>query len=474
VTATSITAAQESGGTSGSRVEAAFARARDEGRTAVIPFVTIGYPSLVRSEEWLLGAVRGGADLVEIGIPFSDPLADGTTVQRTSQVALQNGAKLADALEMTKRLRTEHGVTIPVLFMSYVNPMLQYGIERLAADCAAAGVNGFIVPDLPAEESDDLLAACRDQGLDLVYLLAPTSTDARIAAVAERASGFIYCVSLTGVTGQRDALPDLSQYLGRVRARTTVPIAVGFGVSTPEHVRQIGEVADGAVVASAMINYLDTLIASEQQDAAEGFVRHLRGERVVLATAQAEMEETSLAPENKGDGDTLPGTAAQVRKVSRPVACRGIRGASTVLTNTAEDIIEATTDLLEALIRLNNIQPEDVVSAIFTTTPELTAAFPALAARELGWTEVPLLCAHEMNVPGALQGVVRILLHVNTPLAASQIKHVYLRDAGALRPEWAYDDARLEKVLGRPPAVRQAPQQTSTSLTSRGRTGGQP
>lgn len=474
MTATSISSTHQNGETSGSPVESAFARARAEGRTAVIPFVTVGYPSLERSEEWLLGVIRGGADLVEIGIPFSDPLADGTTVQRTSQVALQNGANLADALEMTKRLRNEHGVTVPVLFMGYVNPMLQYGFERLAADCAAAGVNGFIVPDLPAEESDDLLAACRAHGLDLVYLLAPTSTDARIAAVAERASGFIYCVSLTGVTGQRDALPDLSQYLGRVRARTAVPIAVGFGVSTPEHVRQIGEVADGAVVASAMINYLDTLPAGEQSSAAEGFVQHLRGENVTLATAPSDTRAMNSAAADEGDDVKLVETEVVVRKVSRPIACRGIRGASTVLTNTAEDIIEATTDLLEALIRLNDIRPEDVVSAIFTTTPELTAAFPALAARELGWTEVPLLCAHEMNVPGALQGVVRILLHVNTPRAASHIKHVYLRDAGALRPEWAYDDARLAEVLGRPPAVRQMPTSTASPMTSRSRQGGQP
>jgi tryptophan synthase alpha chain len=474
VTATGLSSTPKNGETSGSVVESAFARARAEGRTAVIPFVTVGYPSLERSEEWLLGVIRGGADLVEIGIPFSDPLADGTTVQRTSQLALQNGTRLADALDMTKRLRSKHRITVPILFMSYVNPMLQYGLERLAADCAAAGVNGFIVPDLPAEESDDLLAACRAQGLDLIYLLAPTSTDARIAAVAERASGFIYCVSLTGVTGQRDALPDLSQYLERVRARTAVPIAVGFGVSTPEHVRQIGEVADGAVVASAMINYLDTLAASEQQVAAETFVRGLRGEAVNLVNAPADLEATNLDQMDDGAGETLQEAEVHVRKVSRPVACRGIRGASTVLTNTAEDIIEATTDLLEALIRLNDIRPEDVVSAIFTTTPELTAAFPALAARELGWTEVPLLCAHEMNVPGALQGVVRILLHVNTPRAASHIKHVYLRDAGALRPEWAYDDARLAEVLGRPPAVRQTAQPAASSMTSRGRSGGQP
>ena len=135
--------------------------------------------------------------------------------------------------------------------------------------------------------------------------------------------------------------------------------------------------------------------------------------------------------------------------LNRPSACRGIRGATTIESNTSEDILEATTDLLDAMIRLNAIAPDDVVSAIFTTTPEITAAFPALAARDLGWTEVPLLCGHEMNVPGALRGVVRILLHVNTPRTPAEIRHVYLREARALRPEWAYDDEQLSRILGR-------------------------
>ena len=293
------------------------------------------------------------------------------------------------------------------------------------------------MPDLPAEESDELLAACRRHGLDLVFLLAPTSTDERIAAVAERASGFIYCVSLTGVTGQRAALPDLRDYLARVRARTDLPLAIGFGVSTPEHVRQVGEVADGAVVASAMINFLDTVPDADQLAAAEQFVRGLRGEapfppQVSVQTATRATVETD---ERDTQGDSVPEPAN--RPATDYVACRGIRGATTVETNTAEDILEATTDLLDAIIRLNDIAPEDVVSAIFTTTPEITASFPALAARELGWTEVPLLCAHEMAVPGALRGVVRILLHVNTTRTPSEIRHVYLREAGALRPEWA-------------------------------------
>jgi tryptophan synthase alpha chain len=413
-----------------------------------MPFVTAGYPTPERSEECVLALVRGGADIIEIGVPFSDPLADGATVQRTSQAALRHGVTLADAVAIVRRLREQHGVSVPILLMGYFNPMLQYGLEELARDSAAAGVDGYIVPDLPAEESDELLEACRRHVLDLVFLLAPTSTDERIAAVAERASGFIYCVSLTGVTGQRAALPDFRDYLARVRARTDLPLAIGFGVSTPEHVRQIGEVADGAVVASALINFLDTVPDADQLVAAEQFVRGLRGEAPFppqvsdQPTIRATMETDGPLPQ--GDSVPEPATTGQ-----RFVACRGIRGATTVETNTSEDILEATTDLLDAIIRLNDIAAADVVSAIFTTTPEITASFPAMAARELGWTDVPLLCAHEMAVPGALRGVVRILLHINTTRTPSEIRHVYLRTAGALRPEWAYDDAQLAQILGR-------------------------
>ena len=459
-TAQSLTVA-EPAAASPNRIARAFARAREEGRTAIMPFATAGYPTLERSEEWILALVRGGADIIEMGVPFSDPLADGATVQRTSQTALRHGITLADAVAMTRRLRETHGVTVPILLMGYYNPMLQYGLERLAVDCAAAGADGFIVPDLPAEESDDLVAVCRQHGLDLVFLLAPTSTDERIAAVARRASGFIYCVSLTGVTGQRDALPDLTSYLARVRAQTAIPLAIGFGVSTPEHVRQIGAVADGAVVASAMINYLDTIPEPQQPAAAELFVRGLRGEAPfppeIASAAGIPPSPGSTGEGVGGEGQPLPDDGPRLESspataepdAKHPSACRGIRGATTIESNTSEDILEATTDLLDAMIRLNEIAPDDVVSAIFTTTPEITAAFPALAARNLGWTEVPLLCAHEMNVPGALRGVVRILLHVNTPRAASEIRHVYLREAAALRPEWAFDDARLAQILGR-------------------------
>jgi tryptophan synthase alpha chain len=258
-----------------SRIGGAFARARKNGRTALMPFITAGYPSLAGSEANILGLVRGGADLVEIGMPFSDPLADGATIQRTSQGALRNGIRPADCLDLVRRLRRVHGVETPLVCMGYYNPIFHYGVDRFVRHAAEAGVDGFIVPDLPTEESDDLYAACQAAGRDLIFLLAPTSTEARIISVAERASGFIYCVSLAGVTGARSNLPDLTSYLRRVREHTALPLAVGFGVSSAEHVRQIGKVADGAIVASALIDRLDKLPEREQPQAAEAFIRNL-------------------------------------------------------------------------------------------------------------------------------------------------------------------------------------------------------
>jgi tryptophan synthase alpha chain len=262
-----------------SRIGAAFAKAKAEGRTALLPFVTAGYPDMATCEAIVPALVRGGADLVEIGVPFSDPLADGTTIQRTSQIALDNGTRLVDCIALARRLREAHGLTVPLILMGYYNPFLRYGLERCVEECAAAAVDGFIVPDLPAEESDEFGEVCRRHGRDLIFLVAPTSTEARLRAVAARASGFVYCVSLTGVTGARDHLSDeLPAYIGRVRAATEgrLPLAIGFGISTAEHVRRVGEVADGAIVASALINHLDRFAPAEQPAQAEAFVRGLR------------------------------------------------------------------------------------------------------------------------------------------------------------------------------------------------------
>jgi len=260
-----------------SRISDTFARLKREGRTAIMPYHTAGYPTMSLSEEIILGLVEGGADLLEIGVPFSDPIADGTSVQMTSQVSLRNGTRLTDCIALAKRLRAR-GVTVPIQFMGYYNQLLKYGIERYVTDIAEAGVDGIIVPDLPAEESDALYRACIAHGRDLIFLVAPTSTDARIANAARYGSGFIYCVSVTGVTGARDKMSDtLGEYLDRVRSHSDLPLAVGFGISRPDHVRQVAAHADGAIVGAALINHLDALPDDEKAEGAAQFVRYLRG-----------------------------------------------------------------------------------------------------------------------------------------------------------------------------------------------------
>ncbi len=259
-----------------SRIGPAFAAARAEGRALLMPYTPVGFPDLPTSEEVILNLVAGGADIIEIGIPFSDPLADGPTVQRASQVALSHGVSLTDGLALVDRLRSIHGVTIPLLFMGYYNPILQYGIEKFAAEATRVGLDGVIVPDLPVEESDDLWTALRAHGRDLVFLVAPTSTDERLLQITERASGFIYCVSLTGVTGSRSELPDLRPYLSRIRERTDLPLAIGFGISTPDHVRQVAAVADGAAVGSAVISAIEAVPPAEAPAAARAFIESLR------------------------------------------------------------------------------------------------------------------------------------------------------------------------------------------------------
>ncbi|MGI8976621.1 MAG: tryptophan synthase subunit alpha [Thermomicrobiales bacterium] len=261
-----------------SRIADALGACKCEGRTAHLPYVTAGYPTMETSEATIHALVDAGADGLEIGIPFSDPIADGTTVQRTSQVSLANGTRLVDCIALVARLRAS-GVTVPLMLMGYFNPVVKYGIERYVADCAGAGVDGFIIPDLPIEESDRILQPCREHGRDLIFMVAPTSTERRMQLVGERGSGFVYCVSLTGVTGARDKVAaGLGPYLDRLRQHTDLPLIVGFGISTPEHVTEVAAHADGMIVASAMINYLDTLPEADQPHGAADFFRYIRGE----------------------------------------------------------------------------------------------------------------------------------------------------------------------------------------------------
>jgi tryptophan synthase alpha chain len=260
-------------------IPAAFARAKAEGRTAIIPYVMAGYPDLESSEAIAVALGEAGADLLELGIPFSDPLADGTTIQAASQAALDAGMTPVAVLELAGRITAR--TSTPLMVMTYYNPIFSYGLAHFCEAAADAGVAGLIVPDLPPEEAEVLGTAAEPHGLALVYLVAPTSTDERIERIARAAEangrGFLYCVSLSGVTGARDRLPEhLAEFLARVRARSRLPLAVGFGVSRPEHVAEIGRYADGAVVASALLNVVDAAPPEACVQAAVEFLRKLR------------------------------------------------------------------------------------------------------------------------------------------------------------------------------------------------------
>jgi tryptophan synthase alpha chain len=248
-----------------SRIDTTFRRLRKSGEIALVPYLTVGYPTLEITRQLLPVIGRQGADLIELGIPFSDPLADGATVQRAYHAALENGVTVADCLSVAADARRSNEV--PLLFMSYYNPIHTYGLKRFATDCAQAGIDGLIIPDLPPEEAAPIKAECQSAGIDLIFLLAPTSTDDRVKMVAELASGFIYCVSLTGVTGARHDLGEAAgELVARVRQYTDLPLVVGFGISTPEQVAQVGRIADGAVVGSALINLLESHPADEPME----------------------------------------------------------------------------------------------------------------------------------------------------------------------------------------------------------------
>ena len=258
-----------------SRIGVRFAELAQTGRRALIMYLTVGFPRRDSATELVPALVEAGADMIELGVPFSDPLADGATVQRATQIALANGVSVRYCLHTVRELRTG-GVAVPLLLMGHYNPLLQYGLARFCIAAAAAGVDGLIIPDLPPEEAAELHASCRAQGLDLIFLLAPTSTEERIAHAAAAASGFIYCVSLTGTTGARAELPaELPQFLRRVRGATRLPLAVGFGIAEPRHARQVAAVADGVIVGSALLTVVEQA-AEQGAHAVRTFVAGLR------------------------------------------------------------------------------------------------------------------------------------------------------------------------------------------------------
>ena len=236
-----------------SRIASIFAQAS---HTALIPYITVGYPTVETTLKAVPLFASSGCDIIELGIPFSDPLADGATIQRAAYEALRQGVTPKVCFEVAQELRRQ--VEIPLVFMTYYNPVLKFGLEQFCLKCAGVGIDGLIIPDLPPEEGQDLEQSTKRHGLDLIYLLSPASTEERIELVASRSSGFIYLVSLTGVTGTRAKLPEeLESFVARVRERTEKPLCVGFGVSTPEQARRVGKVADGVIVGSRIIQLLD-------------------------------------------------------------------------------------------------------------------------------------------------------------------------------------------------------------------------
>jgi tryptophan synthase alpha chain len=235
-----------------SRIAETFARLKSEGRRGFIPFVTAGDPDLEATRGLIVELARAGASVVELGVPFSDPMADGVVIQRASERALKNHVTVADVLAVVSEARRE--TDVPVVLFSYFNPLLQVGLEKLCTQARVAGVDGVLVTDLVPEEAGEFSALLKKNGLDMIFLVAPTSTDERLQMIAERASGFIYAVSRAGVTGARGQVSDAAERLvKRVRAVSDLPVAVGFGISTREQIGEVWRYADAAVVGSAIV-----------------------------------------------------------------------------------------------------------------------------------------------------------------------------------------------------------------------------
>lgn len=242
-----------------SRIAAAFTRLRREGRRGFIPFITAGDPDLETTRQLLIELSHAGATIIELGVPFSDPMADGPVIQRASERALRHGFGIAEILEITARAQEEMN-GVPVVLFSYFNPLLQFGLERLCVEARDAGVGGVLVTDLVPEEATEFAATLRAHELDMIFLVAPTSTEARLRMVAERASGFIYAVSRAGVTGARtDMSTEAERLVARVRAVSDLPVAVGFGISNAEQVAEVWRYADAAVVGSAIVAEIEKL-----------------------------------------------------------------------------------------------------------------------------------------------------------------------------------------------------------------------
>ena len=260
-----------------SRITDTFARLRAEKRTGLVTYVTAGDPDLARSADILHALDRAGADVLEVGVPFSEPLADGPVIQRATERALAAGATASSVLGLVSRIRST--VKAPIVLFTYANPVLRMGVETFGDRAKQAGVDGVLVLDLPIEEAQGFRDAMAAREIDMIFLLSPTTTDARMTEAARMGRGFIYGISRLGVTGTRDTVADGAEGLaGRMRAATSLPIALGFGISTPEHVRQIGKFADAAVVGSGLVGVIaEAGNSPDLVERVESYVRWLTG-----------------------------------------------------------------------------------------------------------------------------------------------------------------------------------------------------
>ena len=258
------------------RIDKTFNSINATSKFALAPFITIGYPDIETSIQMSLAALNAGGDMLELGVPFSDPLADGPTIQMTSSQALEKGVNLKICLRTIERIRKENR-DAPLILMGYMNPFLKYGLTKFVEEAVYAGADGLIIPDLPTEESSEFNALCRSKNLYLIPLLAPTSTDDKIRLACKAAGGFIYCVSLTGVTGARSEVSSgVEDLIKRIRNYSNLPVLVGFGISSKAHVSKISRFANGAVFASAMLDQVSRSPKENAGTIVSEFVKNLR------------------------------------------------------------------------------------------------------------------------------------------------------------------------------------------------------
>jgi tryptophan synthase alpha chain len=274
------------------RLTGTFAALRTRGERALIPYFTAGDPSLPATRQLVMEAAERGADVIELGVPFSDPLADGPVIQRATQRALAAGVTLPRVLELVREMRGD--VAVPLVFLTYYNPILAFGLKAFCCTAVEAGVDGVIVADLPPEEAGPLRAEADPVGLDLIHLVAPTSTPERMRKIAKSSGGFIYMVSLTGVTGARTELPlDLIQHLRVLKSLTTKPVCVGFGIGSAEQAGLVGREADGVVVGSAIVNVVERYAGSTE-------LLSRVGDFIAALKAPLRSPHSALSPQARG------------------------------------------------------------------------------------------------------------------------------------------------------------------------------